>query len=58
MNEKKLKMAQDLCQIRETTEKSYTLKVPLTKITHHKTIEDAIATRDKVLTKLLWTPPY
>ncbi len=58
MNEKKLKMAQDLCVITETENTTYTLKVPLTKITHHKTLEDAIATRDKTLAKLLWTPPY
>ena len=62
-SEEKLKIAQDLCEIRETgvigeTTKSYTLKVPLTETTYHTTREEAIETRDKVLAKLLWTPPY
>ncbi len=59
----RLKIAQDLCKIESIwpegkTFTTYTLKVPLTEVTYHTTREDAISTRDKRLTKLLWVPPY
>jgi len=55
----RLKIAQDLCKIESIRPAgNYTLKVPLTETTYHTTREDAIATRDKTLTKLLWCPPY
>lgn len=59
MNNKQYKHVQDLCEITLQTENNeYKLKVPLTKTTYHKTKEDAIATRDKTIRKLLWVPPY
>ena len=57
MNNKQYKHVQDLCEITQV-KYEYKLKVPLTKTTYHKTKEDAIATRDKTIRKLLWVPPY
>ncbi len=62
INNKQWKHARDLCEIREIGvidgSKSYTLKVPIAGITTHRTIEEAIETRDKTIAKLLWVPPY
>ena len=57
MNKAKTKQVQALCKITHT-ESGYELRMPLTKTTYHKTEQNAIAVRDKVIRQLLWCPKY